>query len=177
MYRDKSLLPTQAIRLCALGSLAVQPKSYANLATETRLFTSAIVGPSLDLLGTSIELLRFEGLVEADGDNLVLTEAGRIALRELLTAPLKTPVNDIGKLVVSLKLRFLHLLDREDRAAQAELLIEMAEGEVARLTELQRRHRGEPGPLESWLTLDLAQAQARLAWFQGLRSAMDAAAA
>lgn len=175
MYRDKSLLPTQAIRLAALGSLAISPKAYTELATETRYFTSAIVGPSLDLLGTSIELLRFEGLVEsAEGEDapLALTEAGRAALVDLLMAPLKTPVNDIGKLIVSLKLRFLHLLPRDAQAAQVELLIDMADGEVARLEALQRRHRGEPGQLGSWLALDLSQAQARLAWFQGLRSGL-----
>lgn len=173
MYRDKSLMPTQAIRLAALGSLALAAKPYGTLANETRLFTGAIVGPSLDLLGTSLELLRFEGLVESgDGEDapLSLTDAGREALQELLTAPLKTPVNDIGKLIVSLKLRFLHLLPVAAQVAQAELLIDMAEGDVARLQELQRRHRGEPGKLESWLTLDLAQAEARLAWFQDLRA-------
>ena len=46
-----------------------------------RHFTSRIVGPSLDLMGTSLELLRYDGLIEAlDGtgmeDNAVLTVTG-----------------------------------------------------------------------------------------------------
>jgi hypothetical protein len=45
MYRDKSLLPTQAIRLAVLGSLGRGERRYAELATETRQFTGAIVGP------------------------------------------------------------------------------------------------------------------------------------
>lgn len=175
MYRDRSLLPTQAIRLAVLGSLALGPRRYGALAAETRHFTAAIVGPSLDLLGTSIELLRFEGLIEpidgaemADNAEFRLTESGRAALQTLLGAPLRSPLNDMGRLILALKLRFLHLLPRADQALQAELLVEMADGEVARLAALKRQATSEPGLLGPWLELDLAQAQARLAWFQSL---------
>ena len=183
MYRDKSLLPTQAIRLAVLGALGNGERRYAELATETRHFTGALVGPSLDLLGTSIELLRFEGLIEpvtgqgmADNATMRLTDAGRDALHDLLGAPLRSPLNDIGRLILALKLRFLHLLPPADRVAQAELMIEMAEGEVARLADLQRRAAGEPGRLGAWLALDLAQARDRLAWFQALKAALVAPA-
>jgi hypothetical protein len=181
MYRDKSLLPTQAIRLAVLGALGLGARRYGELAGETRHFTAAIVGPSLDLLGTSIELLRFEGLIEpVDGkgmaDNAVmrLTEAGRTALHDLLVAPLRSPLNDIGRLILALKLRFLHLLPPADQAAQTEQLVDMAEGEVARLDDLRRRAATEPGPFGAWLELDLAQARARLAWFESLRRSLVA---
>jgi len=62
MYRDKSLIPTEAIRLIALGTLAGGPAAYADLALGVRHFASRIMGPSLDMLGPSIELLRHEGL-------------------------------------------------------------------------------------------------------------------
>ena len=183
MYRDKSLLPTQAIRLTVLGSLGLGARRYGELAGETRHFNAAIVGPSLDLLGTSIELLRFEGLIEpVDGkgmaDNAVmrLTETGRVALHDLLVAPLRSPLNDIGRLILALKLRFLHLLPARDQATQAELLVEMAEGEVARLADLRHRAATEPGPFGAWLELDLAQARARLAWFEALRQSLAAPA-
>ena len=179
MYRDKSLVPTQAIRLTVLGSLALGPRHYGELAGATRLFTGAIVGPSLDLLGTSIELLRFEGLIEpvagegmADNAAMRLTEAGRAALHDLLLAPLRSPLTDIGRLILALKLRFLDLLPREDQAAQAELMIETAESEVARLEALERQIDGEPSRLGPWLDLDLAHARARLAWLEDLRRAL-----
>jgi hypothetical protein len=181
MYRDKSLLPTQAIRLAVLGCLGLGARRYGALASETRYFTAAIVGPSLDLLGTSIELLRFEGLIEpvdgqgiADNAEMRLTEAGGEALHDLLLAPLRSPLNDIGRLILALKLRFLHLLPPADQTAQAELMAEMAEGEVARLDDLRQRAASEPGQLAPWLALDLAQARARLDWFEQLRHSLAA---
>jgi hypothetical protein len=183
MYRDKSLVPTQAIRLTVLGSLALGARRYGELAGATRLFTGAIVGPSLDLLGTSIELLRFEGLIEpvdgpvggesTAGDAAMrLTEAGRAALHDLLLAPLRSPLNDIGRLILALKLRFLHLLPPADQAAQAEFMIETAESEAARLEALERQIDGEPSRLGPWLDLDLAHARARLAWLEDLRRSL-----
>ncbi|MCK5621032.1 MAG: hypothetical protein KAJ11_01985, partial [Alphaproteobacteria bacterium] len=65
MYRDNTLIPAEAVRLAALGGLADGDKSYGDLAREIRFFVARIVGPSLDLLGTSLELLRLEGLIEA----------------------------------------------------------------------------------------------------------------
>ncbi len=185
MYRDKSLLPTQAIRLAVLGSLGRGVRRYAELATETRQFTGAIVGPSLDLLGTSIELLRFEGLIApgdggqgmADNAAMHLTETGRAALHDLLTAPLRAPLNDMGRLILALKLRFLDLLPVADQGAQAELMIDLADSEVARLDDLVRRTAGEAGQLGSWLALELAQARARLAWFEALRASLGATTA
>ena len=61
MYKDNSLIPTEAVRLAALGLLTEAPRSYADLADEVRHFTSRIVGPSLDLIGPPIEVLRVEG--------------------------------------------------------------------------------------------------------------------
>src|SRR5690606_7152685 len=80
MYPDNSLTPTEAIRLAALGSLAQAPKPYAALATEIRNFTGRIAGPSLDLIGPPLELLKVEGLVEptTSGEDapMRVTEAG-----------------------------------------------------------------------------------------------------
>src|SRR5262245_48552828 len=49
MYKDNSLIPTEAVRLAALGLLTEGPRTYAELADEVRHFSSRIVGPSLDL--------------------------------------------------------------------------------------------------------------------------------
>ena len=72
MYADNSLTPREAIRLCALGTLAHETSiwvlvlPYDDLVFAVRHFVSHITGPSLDLMGESIELLRYEGLVESD---------------------------------------------------------------------------------------------------------------
>ena len=62
MYKDNSLIPTEAVRLAALGTLQEGPRRYADLAAEVRGFVGHIVGPSLDLIGPPMELLRVEGL-------------------------------------------------------------------------------------------------------------------
>ncbi len=173
MYRDNTLIPTEAIRLAALGSLAEGDKQYAALAGEIRYFVSRVAGPSLDLLGTSLELLNYEDLATpadggAMGDDAVLriTESGREAFRTLMMSNVRAPVNDVSKLVISLKLRFLHLLPAEDRRDQADMLAEMCESELARLNDLRGEY-GE-GKLAEWLDLDIAQLNERLKWFEGL---------
>src|SRR6201988_5216058 len=97
-FRGLALVPSQAVRLTALGLLAEGKRHYADLAHEVADFTDHILGKSLDLMGTSLELLRYEGLIEADGgtgmvDNAVmrLTGAGRDALQVLLTSGLRAP--------------------------------------------------------------------------------------
>src|SRR6185312_12461462 len=77
MFRDKSLIPAEAVRLVALGLLADEPRRYGDLALAITHFNRHVVGTSLDLMGASLEALRYEGLVEAvDGqgmtDNAVL---------------------------------------------------------------------------------------------------------
>src|SRR5579862_8651441 len=104
MFRDHSLIPAEAIRLAALGLLAEASRPYADLAAEVRFLTSRIVGPSPELMGTSLELLRYEGLAApvdgASPDNpaLTLTATGRVALEDLLRAHLRAPSTDLGKL-------------------------------------------------------------------------------
>ena len=65
MFADNTLTPREAVRLCALGTLERHPMRYGELAGSVRHFISRVAGPQIDLMGTSIELLRHEGLVEA----------------------------------------------------------------------------------------------------------------
>jgi len=178
MYRDNTLIPTEAIRLAALGFLAATPARYADVARDVRQFASRITGPSLDMLGTSIELLRFEGLVEPvegrgmeDNALLEITEAGRGELRTLLTSSVRTPVDGVNKLVLALKMRYLHLLSPDDRREQFDMLIEASEAELARLEDLANRHGGEQGYLAAWNQHDIAQVRSRIDWLTGLRDA------
>jgi hypothetical protein len=62
-FRDQSLIPTEAVRLTALGELARAEMSLGALSAAVRGFVSRLMGPSLDVLGLSIEQLRYEDLV------------------------------------------------------------------------------------------------------------------
>lgn len=182
MYRDNTLIPSEAVRLLALGILASKPISYGELAREVRHFTGRIVGPSLDLVGAPLEVLKVEGLVENEGgaeddpenENqlLTVTQPGRGELLRLLSANVRPQISDLNKLIVALKMRFLHLMDLADQRVQAELLHDICERELARLTDLRQHQSEEPGHLRDWLDLEIAQTRARLEWLAKLRSSL-----
>lgn len=181
MYRDNTLIPSEAVRLLALGILAQGERRYADVAGEVRRFTSHIVGPSLDLVGSPLELLKIEGLIEAaaggtidDDARLQVTEAGQQELTRLLSANVRAPVSDINKLVIALKIRFLHLLPIKERRLQLEVLIEMCERELARLISLRGHHSDEPGHLVAWLDHEIAEVRKRLDWFRDLQASFAA---
>jgi DNA-binding PadR family transcriptional regulator len=169
MFRDHSLIPTEAIRLAALGLLAEGSRHYGDLAAEIRHFTSRIAGPSLDLMGAPLELLRLEGLVAgADGEGMAdnalleITAAGRAALRELLQARLRAPLGDYNRLVLMLKLRFLQHLPAAEQRAQMASVAESLEAELARLRDLRRHNSAAARPFLDWLDHDIAALEARL---------------
>ncbi len=181
MYEDKTLLPREVIRLAALGFLAGRRMSYAALANDVRHFISHITGPSLDLMGTSIELLRYEGLIEpldaetvAEDTIMDITAAGRRELHELLRSAVRAPLNDINKLVLALKMHFLHLLDESDRLSQAEMMIEACGTELARLVDLRTRYADTEGYLEAWLDNDIDLNERRLDWLKDFRRRLEA---
>jgi len=181
MFRDNSLIPAEAIRLAALGFLAEEPRRYGDLALAIRHFTSHIVGPSLDLMGTSVELLRYEGLVEAvEGEAtpsnalLRLTERGATTLRELLQARLRTPASDLNRLTLLVKLRFLKHLPAAEQQAQLTLMAEALANERARLGEL-RRQQTAPDLFADWLDHDIAMIGERITWLQRHGAAVPAA--
>lgn len=174
MFADNTLTPKEAVRLCALGSVARTPQRYGELAGSVRHFISRVAGPQLDLMGTSVELLRYEGLVEAlDGQGmeddalLTITEAGQRELTTLLTARLR-PGSDLSKLVIALKMRFLDLLAPAQQRAQADLLIETVESELSRLLDLRGAFSGDGDGchLTDWLDHDIELLETRLAWLE-----------
>lgn len=176
MYRDNTLIPTEAIRLAALGALASRDMHYAELAEDVRHFTQRIVGPSLDLVGTPVELLIVEGLIEPvsgkgmeDNALLSITDAGESELNRLMTSSVRAPINDINKLIISLKMRFLHLLTAEDRQEQVDTLVEMIERELARLTDLRAHYDQDAGFFLDWLDQDIAATRERLNWWRDLQ--------
>lgn len=166
MFKDHTLLPVEAVRLAALGLLAERPRHYGELATEIRRFTELAVGPSLELMSPPIELLRHEGLAAAHGDVFTLTAAGEAALRTLLQAPLRAPSNDASRLVLLLKLRFLHHLGAAEQEAQRRQIADSLGSERDRLDELRRLHAETAPLLSDWLARDIADLEARIESFR-----------
>jgi len=178
MYRDRTLVPAEAVRLLALGILTEGDRSYAGLAQDIRFFTQRIVGPSLDLLGSSLELLRLEGLIEVASDSgdpeeqmMRITQPGHRQVQELLQAQLRAPLNDIARLVVLLKLRFLDVLSLEDREEQLDLLVDLVRTEKARAADLAGEFKDHP--LAEWLAFDVVQAQSRIDWLEAALDALE----
>ena len=97
---------------------------------------------------------------------LQITPAGTEELRRLLSSNVRAAVSDLNKLIIALKVRFLHHLPPADQVLQLELLIEMSEREIARLTDLRSHQDGSDALLPSWLDQEVAQARERLAWYQ-----------
>jgi DNA-binding PadR family transcriptional regulator len=165
--------------LAALGLLARQPRAYADLARDIRHFTARIVGPSLDLLGPSLELFKVEGLMEAHATNqkhddqvMHLTDSGQQEFRRLMTTKLRGPMGEVNKLIVALKMHFLKLLPIDDQRAQIEMLEEACDRELVRLADLRGHHADENTPLLPWLDLEIDEITARRIWFQQLRAAL-----
>lgn len=176
MFSDNTLTPKEAIRLCALGTLALEPVRYAALANAIRHFVSRLIGPSLDVMGSSVEMLKYEGLVEAvdgvgmeDDATFAITAEGREELRNLLTARIRTGATELNKLLFALKFRFLHLLEADDQRLQADLLVEVCDSELARLDDLRQNHAGGAGHLTDWLDHDIGQLEVRLSWLKDFR--------
>jgi len=171
MYRDNSLIPKEAIRMAALGALINGSRSYIDISTEVRQFSARIVGPSLDLLGTSIELLKLEGLIEVvedtgrDGEELLrLTTSGFQELKEYLKSTIRSGSSDLNKLVVALKLRFIEVLEPPERLDQLVGLQTMYQAERNRLQDLRKHKEWSVGLLPGLLDLELAITDQRLSW-------------
>ncbi len=179
MYADQTLTPKESIRLCALGTLALGERRYSDLAVAIRHFISRIIGPTPEIMGHSIQLLRYEGLVETangDGDDALLriTEDGRNELRTLLAANVRPSSTELTKLVVALKFRFLHLLDPAERIIQVRLLADVCERELTRLRDLREHHSGDEGCLAVWLDHDMSLLGSRIGWLRMFAERLDA---
>lgn len=176
MFSDNSLLPKEAVRLAALGMVSESPQRYAELANAVRDFTSRIVGPSLELLGSSIELLKTEGLMAgetpAEDAPLRITEAGRIHLRDLLRSAVRAPSSDVGRLAFALKIRFLHHLPADEQRSQTDSMIETCKAEIARLGALEHSDPTDPGHFVGWLRHDIDVVRSRRDWLESLRSTL-----
>lgn len=174
MYQDKVLIPAEAIKLSALGALMEEPRTYADLARDIRHVVARVVGPNLDLLGSSLEILRLEGLISPQNgeaqveDNTILkiTSVGEDNFNDLMASALRVPVDETGRLVYFLKLRFLNHLKGDDLLDQLDLIREFHQGELARLKDLQSSHGRDL--LAASLDMEIKQQEERISWLQGL---------
>ncbi|PKR51735.1 hypothetical protein [Thalassospira marina] len=180
MYTDRTLLPKECLRLCALGTLALsdKPISYADLANQVRHFTAHIMGPSLDMMGSSLQLLKLEGLVretcsaggKGEGE-LSLTDAGRSKFNELMQGTLRDTSGELSRLVMALKMRFLHLLDDETRRDQVEILQDVCELDLDRMLALRDQHEHDEGAFIGWIDMEIARLNQKRAWLATLVTA------
>ena len=179
MQRDRVLIPVEGLRLAALGILASRgPTDYATLATMVRLFATSYGASPVDVMSSSIELLRFEGLIgigdegEDPGSALVtLMSGGREELERLMLAPVRVS-SASSRLMVALKIRFFRLLDATGQARLAEVLGDTLRNERARLVNLRRHMEGEDSGFLAWLDRDIARTGEDLAWLEGEEAMM-----
>ena len=157
--------------MAALGALIERERSYDDIANEVRSFISRIVGPSLELMGTSIELLKVEGLIEAVNDNdegdtslLRLSPAGLQELKEYLRSNLKSGGSELNKLVIALKLRFIDILNDDERRDQFLAIRDIYHNEKRRLEDLKKQTAWLTGFLLESIELDLSVVNKRIEW-------------
>jgi hypothetical protein len=182
LIEPQSILPRETVRLAALGFLADGPRSYSSLASEVRNFTSRYVGPTLELMTSSIEVLRQEGLItlidpmSGPGPDalLELSGSGKNLLISILSTGLQPPINDIARLVLALKFRFLHLLSSDMQRDQLNNIIEASKTDLTRLLDLKSKHNHDPGFLSEWLEHDIGQIEERLSWLTDFINTLEA---
>ena len=157
--------------MAALGALIERARSYDDIANEVRSFISRIVGPSLELMGTSIELLKLEGLIETVNDNdkgdsslLQLSPTGLQELKEYLRSNLKSGGSELNKLVIALKLRFIDILDDDERQDQLLAIRDMYHNEKRRLEDLKNQTTWLTGFLLESIELDLFLVNKKIEW-------------
>jgi hypothetical protein len=185
MYSDNTLTPRETIRLCALGILAggqldsLNEMKYDELVEAVRHFVSRVTGPSLDLMGDSIELLKFEELIKEDQNtdpsnpNLLITENGISVMRELLNSNIRSGHNELNQLVVALKFHFFHHLNIDEQLEQIDIMRETSEAELARFEDLYSHQEHHPEHLIGWLEHEIKRLGMRIEWLGNFKSKIE----
>ncbi len=120
-------------------------------------------------MGSSVEVLRAEGLIGTTEDGpdplLALTPEGREDLLKLLRSGIRATNTELNRLVVALKMRFLHLLPCGDRRDQIRLLQSLLTGERDRYRDLLASE-GNEALFQDWLGFEIEVLETRLAWLE-----------
>ena len=171
MYADNSLTPKEAARLCALGTLSDGEMAYGELAASVRHFIDRIQGPTLDVMGSSVELLKYEGLIaaqsgEGEMEMLMITHEGHLELKNLLIAHVRPGATDLNKLIIALKFRFMNILELDHQRSQVGILIDTTETELLRLTDLRQSHLSDKGHIVHWIEFEIKALSERIEWLE-----------
>jgi hypothetical protein len=65
-------------------------------------------------------------------------------------------------------MRFLHLLSEGEKRAQLDMLIDVAESDLARLEDLAAVSTEESADFRHWLDFEIEQTRSRLNWLERL---------
>ena len=141
----------------------IHPILMPHLPQRSEIFANRIAGPSLDLFGTFIELLRHEGLIQPQKTkakwqrrrNFTLSVAGNAELFRLLKARKRSPMSDFGKLIVAIKFPVLSLLTSDYQLVQLSMMIETCKTELARHIDLRANQKNYAGHLTPWLDQEI----------------------
>ena len=179
MQRDRVLIPVEGLRLASLGILASRgAMDYATLATQVRLFATSYGASPADVMSSSIELLRFEGLIAIgeDGEDtgsavVTLMPGAREELERLMLAPFRISGGS-SRLMVALRIRFFRLLDTAAQRQLAEVLRDTLASERTRLVTLRRHLEGEEPGFLAWLDRDIARTEEDLTWLEDKHALM-----
>ena len=117
------------------------------------------------------ELLKLEGLIETVNDNdkgdaslLQLSPAGLQELKEYLRSNLKSGGSELNKLVIALKLRFIDILDDDEKRDQLLAIRDMYHNEKRRLEDLKNQTTWLTGFLLESIELDLFIVNKKIEW-------------
>jgi len=78
----------------------------------------------------------------------------------------RVPIDDLNKLVIAAKFRFLHVLAPAAQQQQLRHLVDLFAGEEARLDDLRAHHADENHNLVAWLDHELDLVRRRMAWLE-----------
>lgn len=104
----------------------------------------------------------------ADEALFQVTAEGRDAFRNLMMQG-KAATSEITRLMMMMRLRFLHLLPTDDQAALLQSLIQQFDLEGQRLQALRDYIGDEPGSLPGWLDHYIGQQRDRMRWLRTLQ--------
>ena len=124
--------------------------------------------------GASLNMA-LEGLVKEDSGNaafsdgqLILTQQGHDKFVELMQGNLRDTSGELSRLIMALKMRYLHLLDDDIRREQLEILQDVCELDLERVLALREEHANEASNFTGWLEMEVKRLEQKNDWLKSL---------
>ena len=99
---------------------------------------------------------------------LSLTDAGHKKFIELMQGNVRDTSGELSRLIMALKMRFLHLLDHDIRTEQIEILQDVCELDLERVLALRDEHANEAENFTSWLEMEVKRLEQKRDWLKSL---------